>query len=89
MTSDRTGKPGAGAQRLLPAGPSLPTGRNVLHQSLARGQAVAVEGTNVIRVPFGVREPRRQRPQRPERWGRWVLPLQANGPAPTPPPAAA
>jgi len=88
MTSYRTGKPGAGARQSLPAGPSLPPVRNALHQSLARGQAVAVEGTNVIRVPFGFREPRRQRPQRPERWATLILPLQANGPAPTPPPAA-
>ncbi|QPN61920.1 hypothetical protein [Synechococcus sp. CBW1004] len=51
--------------------------------------SVRVEGTNVVRVPFGVRLPRRSRPQRPERWATLVLPFQAGGGShPTPPQAA-
>jgi hypothetical protein len=51
--------------------------------------SVRVEGTNVVRVPFGVRRPRRSRPQRPERWATLVLPFQAGGGFhPTPPQAA-
>jgi hypothetical protein len=53
----------------------------------APGQRIA--GTNVVRVPFGVRRARRQRPERPERWATLVLPFQAGGGShPTPPQAA-
>lgn len=46
-------------------------------------------GTNVVRVPFGVRRPRRSRPQRPDHWATLVLPFQAlGGTDPTPPQAA-
>ncbi len=48
-----------------------------------------VDGTNVVRVPFGVRQPRRRRPARPERWATVVLPFQLGGGQPTPPPQAA
>jgi hypothetical protein len=48
-----------------------------------------VEGTNVVRVPFGIRRARRPRPERPERWATLVLPFQAGGGGhPTPPQAA-
>jgi hypothetical protein len=47
-----------------------------------------VEGTNVLRVPFGVRRARRARPQRPDHWATLVLPFQAHS-DPTPPPQAA
>jgi hypothetical protein len=47
-----------------------------------------VADTNVVRVPFGVRRPRRSRPARPERWATVVLPFQS-GSDPTPPPQAA
>jgi len=47
-----------------------------------------VSDTNVVRVPFGVRRPRRTRPARPERWATLVLPFQT-GVDPTPPPQAA
>lgn len=49
-----------------------------------------VEGTNVVRVPFGVRRARRRRPERPEHWATLVLPFQAGGGGshPTPPQAA-
>ncbi|MEX1316514.1 MAG: hypothetical protein AB1Z22_05210 [Synechococcaceae cyanobacterium] len=42
----------------------------------------------MVRVPFGVRRPRRRRPERPQRWATVVLPFQ-NGTDPTPPPQAA
>jgi hypothetical protein len=46
-------------------------------------------GTNVVRVPFGVRRPRRSRPQRPDHWATLVLPFQSlGGSDPTPPQAA-
>ena len=46
--------------------------------------------TNVVRVPFGVRRPRRPRPERPEHWATLVLSFQAAGGGhdPTPPQAA-
>jgi hypothetical protein len=48
-----------------------------------------IEGTNVVRVPFGVRRSRRRRPQRPDHWATLVLPFQAGGGGgPTPPWAA-
>ena len=46
-----------------------------------------IEGTNVLRVPFGVRRARRARPQRPDHWATLVLPFHAGG-GPTPPHAA-
>jgi hypothetical protein len=52
------------------------------------GQILRVEGTNVLRVPFGVRRARRARPQRPDHWATLVLPFQAHN-DPTPPPQAA
>ncbi|WP_216906599.1 hypothetical protein [Synechococcus sp. CCY 0621] len=47
-----------------------------------------VDGTNVVRVPFGVRRARRSRPERPDHWATLVLPFQAGGGSPTPPHAA-
>lgn len=49
---------------------------------------VRVDGTNVVRVPFGVRQSRRVKPQRPDHWATLVLPFHAGG-QPTPPPQAA
>ncbi len=51
-------------------------------------QTVRVDGTNVVRVPFGVRQARRTRPARPERWATVVLPFQGGGSTPPPPQAA-
>lgn len=51
-------------------------------------QSLRVEGTNVVRVPFGVREARRSRPPRPDHWATLVLPFQAGGSDPNPPYAA-
>jgi len=48
-----------------------------------------VDGTNVVRVPFGVRRARRRRPERPDHWATLVLPFQSGGGgSPTPPHAA-
>jgi hypothetical protein len=49
-----------------------------------------IEGTNVIRVPFGIRQSRRSRPVRPEHWATRVLSFQGagGGGGPTPPQAA-
>ena len=65
--------------------PELP---ECLQAALGRGHTLVIEGTNVVRVPFGVRHSRRVRPERPERWATLVLPLQPQG-SPTPPPQAA
>jgi hypothetical protein len=57
-------------------------------QSIKTTSTVRVEGTNVVRVPFGVRQSRRLKPQRPDHWATLVLPFHAGG-QPTPPPQAA
>ena len=66
----------------------LPPLAGSLQHLSARGETLRVEGTNVVRVPFGVRRPRRARPARPERWATVVLPFQAGGSTPPPPQAA-
>ena len=66
----------------------LPSFPGDLTSILGRGDLLQVDGTNVIRVPFGVRQPRKQRPERPNNWATLVLPLQPSG-TPTPPPQAA
>ena len=80
---------GQGALTPAAAGDSLqlPELPECLQAALGRGHTLAIEGTNVLRVPFGVRRPRRERPERPERWATLVLPLQPHG-SPTPPQAA-
>ena len=64
--------------------PALP---DCLESALERGHTLRMEGTNVVRVPFGVRQARRQRPDRPERWATLVLPFQVQD-SPPPPQAA-
>lgn len=66
----------------------LPEIPDCLQAALGRGHTLPIEGTNVLRVPFGVRQARRQRPERPERWATLVIPIQSQG-SPTPPPQAA
>jgi hypothetical protein len=56
--------------------------------AVSSSETLRVEGTNVVRVPFGVRRPRRSRPARPERWATVVLPFVAGGNNPPPPQAA-
>ena len=67
---------------------ALPSLKGGLSSTLGRGELYQVDGTNVVRVPFGVRQPRRQKPARPATWATLVLPLQPLG-SPTPPPQAA
>ena len=67
---------------------SLPEFPGSLESIFSTGELLQVDGTNVIRVPFGVRQPVKQRPQRPNRWATLVIPLQPLG-SPTPPPQAA
>ena len=82
---DRDNNNSSAGSQLRPCLPPLSGG---LASAFNRGHTVAVEGTNVVRVPFGVREPRRARPERPDHWATLVIPLQPVG-DPTPPPAAA
>lgn len=70
------------------ASAQLPPIAGSLPHVTARGETLRVEGTNVVRVPFGVRRPRRTRPARPERWATVVLPFQSGGSTPPPPQAA-
>ncbi len=69
-------------------GLDLPSFSDGLDLVLSSGKSLKVEGTNVVRVPFGIRRPIKQRPARPETWATLVLPLQPSG-SPTPPPQAA
>ncbi len=67
---------------------ALPSFSEKLEDAFSQGKSLQVDGTNVVRVPFGVRQPRKQRPDRPDRWVTLVLPFQPLG-SPTPPPQAA
>ena len=84
MDRDNTTNLGLGTLQ-APSLPQLPEG---LESAFNRGHTLSIEGTNVVRVPFGVREARRTRPERPDHWATLVIPLQPIG-NPTPPPAAA
>ncbi|WP_399234744.1 MULTISPECIES: hypothetical protein [Synechococcales] len=75
--------PGASGRR----SPELPPVSGSLAHSHSRGETLRIDGTNVVRVPFGVRRARRARPERPDRWVTLVLPFQS-APTPTPPQAA-
>ena len=66
----------------------LPSFSNCLESLLSKGELLEVSGTNVVRVPFGVRQPRKQRPARADNWATLVLPLQSFD-SPSPPPHAA
>ena len=89
MSSDISNIHGQGAVTPTASGESLqlPDLPECLQAALGRGHTLVIEGTNVVRVPFGVRRSRRVRPERPERWATLVLHLQPNG-SPTPPQAA-
>ena len=71
-----------------PVSLQLPDIPDCLQAALGRGHTLPIEGTNVLRVPFGIRQARRQRPDRPESWATLVIPIQSQG-SPTPPPQAA
>ena len=85
---DRDNSSHPSGQVLQLDGLSLPSLPNHMETSLLGVETFPVDGTNVIRVPFGIRQPTRQRPERPERWATLVLPLQPHL-DPTPPPQAA
>ena len=67
---------------------SLPSFPNCLESVLKTGDLLEVAGTNVIRVPFGVRQPKKQRPAKASSWATLILPIQSFD-SPTPPPHAA
>ena len=67
---------------------SLPSFANSVEVVLNKGELLQVAGTNVVRVPFGVRQPKKQRPAKISPWATLVLPLQSFD-SPTPPPHAA
>ena len=67
---------------------SLPSFSNCFESILNKGELLKVAGTNVVRVPFGVRQPKKQRPEKLSKWATLVLPLQSFD-TPTPPPHAA
>ena len=67
---------------------SLPSFSNCFEAILNKGEPIQVSGTNVVRVPFGVRQPKKQRPAKISPWATLVLPLQSFD-SPTPPPNAA
>ena len=67
---------------------ALPTFPDGLEFAMSTGKSLPVDGTNVVRVPFGVRHSQKKRPERPDRWATLVLPLHSIG-TPTPPPQAA
>lgn len=69
-------------------GLKLPSFSEGLESAMSSGKLLQVDGTNVIRVPFGIRQPQKKRPERPQRWVTLVLPFQPVG-SPTPPPQAA
>ncbi|MEA5473823.1 hypothetical protein VB716_06265 [Synechococcus sp. CCY9201] len=68
-------------------GPSLPPLPSI-NRSSGSEATTRSDGTNVVRVPFGVRQPRRLRPTRPDHWATLVLPFQVGGSTPPPPQAA-
>ena len=51
-------------------------------------EVFSVDGTNVIRVPFGIRAPRRKRPEKSQNIATLVLPITSIN-SPTPPPNVA
>jgi hypothetical protein len=67
---------------------TTPAKGTILKDSLS-GPDPNLETTNVVRVAFGVRKPRRNRPLRPDHWATLVLPLQVGGGLPPLPPHAA
>ena len=51
-------------------------------------EVFSVDGTNVIRVPFGIRVPRRKKPEKNQNIATLVLPITSIN-SPTPPPNVA
>ena len=67
---------------------SLPSLSNCFESVLSKGELLKVAGTNVVRVPFGIRQPKKKRPAKLNSWATLVLTLQSFD-SPTPPPHAA
>ena len=67
---------------------SLPSFSNCFESALKKGELLKVDGTNVVRVPFGVRQPKKERPAKLSTWATLVIPMHAFD-SPTPPPHAA
>tara|TARA_B100001113_G_scaffold28113_1_gene20311 strand:+ start:67 stop:417 length:351 start_codon:yes stop_codon:yes gene_type:complete len=67
---------------------SLPSFSDCFEAVLEKGELLQVDGTNVVRVPFGIRQPKKKRPAKLSTWATLVLPLQSFD-SPTPPPHAA
>ena len=67
---------------------SLPSFSNCFESVLKKGELLEVDGTNVVRVPFGVRQPKKQRPAKVSTWATLVLPIHSFD-SPTPPPHTA
>ncbi len=67
--------------------PNLPIFSQNSESTLTTDQILPVDGTNVLKVPFGVRAPRRKKPQSPKRMATLVLTFNTIG-SPTPPHAA-
>ena len=67
---------------------SLPSFSNCFESVLTKGELLQVAGTNVVRVPFGIRQPKKQRPAKLSSWATLVLPLQSFDSPPPPPHAA-
>ena len=67
---------------------SLPSFTNCFESLLHKWELLQVAGTNVVRVPFGVRQPKKQRPPKVSTWATLVLPIHSFD-SPTPPPHAA
>ena len=62
--------------------------KSSLESILSQGELLQSDGTNVVRVPFGVRQPRRKRSERAASAVTLVIPFNPSG-GPTPPPQAA
>ena len=67
---------------------SLPAFSDCFESVFKKGELLQVNGTNVVRVPFGVRQPKKKRPAKRSNWATLVLPIQSFD-SPTPPPHAA
>ncbi len=87
--SMKTNEPGhKAATSLRKEDLKLPCLTGILESTLSKGNLLQVDGTNVVRVPFGIRQPLKKRPERPERMATLVIPFNTFD-SPNPPPQAA
>ena len=59
-----------------------------VEKSTNTNEVFTVAGTNVVRVPFGLRSPKRKRPEKNQNIATLVLPITSTN-SPTPPPNVA